>query len=123
LPSQPRRVLEEIIKTVEALMPRLKEMESQGLVESSNRAMLKQTLVQLLPDCANSYLRLPPEYANQVAVQGKKTAQDLLLEQLQLLQEHVEGLEANLLSSEVNKLLANGRFLQEKLRPPTSPLD
>lgn len=123
LPSQPRQVLEDIINTVDSLMPRLKEMESQGLVEASSRAMLKQTVTQLLPDAANTYLRLPPDYANQVALQGNKTAQDLLLDQLHMLQEHVNELEANLLSSDVNRLLANGRFLQDKLRPHTSPLE
>jgi hypothetical protein len=123
LPTKPQQVLADILKTVDALMPRLKEMEAQGLVEASSRAMLKQTVTQLLPDAANTYLRLPREYANQVAIDGKKTAQDLLLDQLHMLQEHVHELEANLLSSDVNKLLANGRFLQDKLRPHSSPLE
>ncbi len=123
LPPQPQQVLEDIINTVDALMPRLKEMEAQGLVEASSRAMLKQTVTHLLPDAANTYLRLPPEYANQVAIDGNKTAQDLLLDQLHMLQEHVNELEANLLSADVNKLLANGRFLQDKLRQHSSPLE
>lgn len=123
LSGEPHKVLGDIIQTVDHLMPRLKEMEAQGLVEAPSRALLKQTITQLLPDCANAYLRLPPAYANSAALQDGKTAQDLLLEQLHLLQAHVHELEANLLSSDVNRLLVNGRFLQDRLRGQRSPLE
>lgn len=116
LPPKARAILAEIINHVNGLMPRLKEMERQGLVEASSRAMLKQTVTRLLPDAVEAYLRLPPGYASLTIVEDGKTAQDLLAEQLTLLQQHVITLEENLLSSDVNSLLANGRFLQEKFQ-------
>ena len=95
-------------------MPRLKQMEQDGLVEASSRALLKQTVTRLLPDAVENYLKLPPAYANLKAIDGGKTAQVLLLEQLDLLQKHVHSLEENIVSADVNSMLANGRFLQEK---------
>lgn len=122
LPPTAKPILLDIIRRVDGLMPRLKEMEKQGLVEAQSRAMLKQTVVRLLPDAVEAYLRLPSAYAQVATFGNGKTAQTLLTEQLKMLQEHVCSLEENLLSSDVNSLLANGRFLQEKFQR-ISPLE
>ncbi len=123
LPAASQVLLRDIITRVEGLMPRLKEMESQGLLESTNRAMLKQTVTRLLPDAVESYLRLPATYAKVATLANGKTAQALLNEQLGMLQTHVKGLEENLLMSDVNSMLANGRFLQEKFQANKSLYD
>lgn len=117
LPTRAGQVLADIIRRVEELMPRLKEMETQGVVEASNRNLLKQTVTRYLPDAVESFLKLPASYTRVAtkAAQGK-SAEDLLVEQLVMLQEHVTALEENVLTSDVNKLLANGRFLQEKFQ-------
>ncbi|CAN5403319.1 hypothetical protein BH11PSE11_BH11PSE11_14840 [soil metagenome] len=117
LPPNAKAVLADILNRVADLMPRLKEMETQGMIEASSRAMLKQTITKLLPDAVENYLRLPATYAKTKTFEGGKSAQDLLQEQLELLQTHVHGLEENLLSSDVNSMLANGKFLQEKFKP------
>lgn len=114
LPTQAKTTLGDIIGCVDGLMPRLKKMEQDGLVEASSRAMLKHTVTRLLPDAVEGYLRLPPAYANIKMLDGGKTAQELLSEQLNLLQKHVHSLEENIVSSDVNSMLANGRFLQDK---------
>ncbi|MES2296085.1 MAG: hypothetical protein V4582_03540 [Pseudomonadota bacterium] len=120
LPAQSKAVLADILLRVDGLMPRLKEMEGQGLVEATSRAMLKQTVTRLLPDAVESYLRLPPTYAKVATLGDGKTAQQLLNEQLVMLQDHVRGLEESLLMPDVNTLLANGRFLQEKFQADKS---
>jgi hypothetical protein len=117
LPPNAKAILADIIERVDGLMPRLKEMEAQGLVETSNRAMLKHTLSRLLPDAVQAYLRLPAAYAKVKTLDNGKTAQQLLIDQLILLQKHIHALEENFLSSDVNAMLANGRFLQEKFQP------
>ena len=114
LPKQAMAALGDIVACVDGLMPRLKQMEQDGLVEASSRALLKQTVTRLLPDAVENYLKLPPAYANLKAIDGGKTAQVLLLEQLDLLKKHVHSLEENIVSADVNSMLANGRFLQEK---------
>ncbi|WP_338845488.1 hypothetical protein V8J88_17375 [Massilia sp. W12] len=115
LPLAPKQELQKILQTVDNLMPRLKEMEQQGAIEAQSRAMLKQTVTRLLPDAIETFLRLPKHYQNKEVMPGK-TAQQLLVEQLQMLGEHVHSLEENLLSPDVNDLLVNTRYLQEKLQ-------
>jgi hypothetical protein len=105
--------LQRILDTATELWPRLKELQDQGLVQVENRTMLKQTLTQLLPEMVTNYLQLPAVYARTYKVNGK-TPQVLLEEQLTLLESHVMQIRDGVYSREVDKLLANGRFLQEK---------
>ncbi|MBI1892035.1 MAG: hypothetical protein HYS18_15420 [Burkholderiales bacterium] len=116
LPQNARPILSDIIARVDGLMPRLKEMEEQGIVEASSRALLKQTVVRLLPDAVETYLRLPATYAKVKTLEDGKTPQQLLIDQLAMLQTHVHSLEDNLLSADINSMLANGKFLQEKFQ-------
>ena len=116
LPNEARPILADILTRVEGLMPRLKEMETQGLVEAPSRAHLKQTVTKLLPDAIDTFLRLPPDYAKTTVLANGKTAQHLLSEQLGMLQTHIQDLEDHLLSADINAMLANGRFLQEKFQ-------
>lgn len=115
LPTEASRVLSNIVEVVDELMPRLKEMESLGLVHAKNRTMLKQTLNRFLPDAVTSYLKLPALYARNTKVDGHKTPTHVLVDQLNLINSHVLEIRDNMLSDEVNELLTNGKFLQEKL--------
>lgn len=114
LQAEAGRILADIIEVTDELMPRLKEMEGQGMVQAQNRAMLKQTITRFLPDAVESYLKLPTLYACNTKVQGNKTPNQLLVDQLTLLDAHVLEIRDGILSEEVNSLLTNGRFLQEK---------
>jgi hypothetical protein len=114
LPADAGRILTNIIEVTEELMPRLKEMEGQGMVQAQNRTMLKLTITRFLPDAVESYLKLPTLYARNNKVEGNKTPNQLLVDQLTLLDTHILEIRDGILSEEVNSLLTNGRFLQEK---------
>lgn len=114
LPSDAGAVLSSILGITSELMPRLKDMEAKGLVQTENRVMLKQTITRYLPDIVESYLKLPPVYARSAKVADNKTPNQLLVEQLTLLETHVAEIREGVLSKEVDGLLANGRFLQDK---------
>lgn len=114
LPAEAARVLADIVEVTDELMPRLKEMESQGMVQAQNRSMLKQTITRFLPDALESYLKLPAAYARSTKVQGNKTPNEVLVDQLNLLNAHVHEIRDGVLSEQVNSLLTNGQFLQDK---------
>lgn len=114
LPEEARRVLRQILDIVDELMPRLKEMEAVGAIQAQSRATLKMTVTRYLPDVVTGYLKLPPVYAASARVAEGKTPNQLLLEQLTLLQAHVEEIRSGVLSEDVDALLTNGRFLQQK---------
>ncbi|VTU42938.1 MULTISPECIES: hypothetical protein [unclassified Variovorax] len=123
LPASARDILSDLIERAHDLMPRLKEMEGAGLVQATNRAELKQTVKIFLPQAVEAYLRLPPLYARTARVADGQTAEDLLLGQLRTLQAHVETLQAGILSAEVDTLLAQSRFLNQRLAQPVSVLE
>lgn len=114
MPEEARRILRQILDIADELMPRLKEMESAGAIQAQSRSTLKMTVTRYLPDVVTGYLKLPPVYAASARVAEGKTANQLLLEQLTLLHDHVAEIRENVLSEEVDALLTNGRFLQQK---------
>lgn len=113
LSGEAAATLSRILDLVGELWPRLKELQEQGLVQVENRTMLKQLLTQLLPQAVETYLKLPSLYATTHKVNGK-TPQALLVEQLMLLEGHVQAIRDGVYSKEIDSLLANGRFLKEK---------
>lgn len=114
LPPEAASILQHMLTTAKELMPKLKELETSGTVQVENRAMLKQTMTRYLPDALESYMRLPPLYAKSARLANGKTPVAVLVEQLLLLDAHLTELRESVLSTEVDALLANGRFLQEK---------
>jgi hypothetical protein len=114
LTGDAQNLLKSILEIAEELMPRLKEMEAQGIVQAENRSKLKQLLTSYLPDVLEEYLKLPSMYARSVPVNQGKTAQGLLIEQLTLMQSHVTEVRDSFYSENINVLLANGQFLKEK---------
>jgi hypothetical protein len=108
--------LRSILGTTAELMPRLKEMESQGLVQVENRTKLKQVLNRYLPDILRGYFKLPSLYASSAKVAEGKTPYKVLVEQLSLLDKHVQEIRDGLYSENVNALLANARFLSDKFK-------
>jgi hypothetical protein len=75
---------------------------------------VRQTALDYLPTTLSTYLGLPPAYRRFHAVRDGKTAHDLLLEQLRLLDGKMKEIVANMHSNDAQALLANGRFLEEK---------
>lgn len=117
LQGEARTRLVSILEVVAELAPRLKELEAQGLVQAENRAKVKQLLKRYLPDTLTAYLRLPSLYAQTTKV-GDKTPYVLLVEQLILLDQHVKEIRDGIYSENINELLTNARFLQEKFEAP-----
>lgn len=112
LPMEARRLLHSIRANLAQLIPRLAD----SALYSQETHTVESTIRRYLPATLANYLRLPPEYArNQILSQGK-TARDLLVEQLALLDGHLQKLLKNVLEDDARALLANGRFLTDKFK-------
>lgn len=122
LPASARNILGDILEQVKDILPRLKEMEGTGLVEVENRAAIKQTVKGFLPSAIGAYLRLPPLYARTAKVANGQTPEDVLVAQLRTLQTQVHAIQENILSSDVDALVAQSQFLKEKFSQPQSVL-
>lgn len=67
-----------------------------------------------LPNIINQYSRLPSKYANEVKTKNGKTAKQMLVEQLTVLDEKVQEIAYGMYEDDVTALRANGNFLKEK---------
>jgi len=89
--------------------------------------VIERTATDYLPTSLEAYLKLPRAYATLHAVHGGKTAKQILLDQLSLLENKMNEVADDVNRNDSDRLLANGRFLEEKfgrsplsLKPPTS---
>ena len=69
---------------------------------------------EYLPQTIDNYLTLPRAYANSHVVSNGKTAGQLLGDQLDLIDEKMKEIADAIARDDVGKLLAQGRFLEER---------
>jgi hypothetical protein len=89
--------------------------------------VIERTATDYLPTSLEAYLKLPRAYAMLHAVQDGKTPKQILLDQLSLLENKMDEVADDVNRNDSDRLLANGRFLEEKfgrsplsLKPPAS---
>ena len=79
---------------------------------------VRETVLRYLPETLANYVALPPVFRSSHALEGGKTARDLLAEQLALLDDKLREIVANVAAADAQALLANGKFLEAKFRQP-----
>jgi len=79
-----------------------------------NINLVRQTALSYLPEALNAYLAIPRVYAERRPVEGGRTAHDLLMEQLTVMDERMHEVADAIAKNDTDKLLANVRFLQER---------
>lgn len=77
---------------------------------------IRQTALEYLPATLEHYLALPNMYRRKHVVRDGKTARDLLIEQLTLLDNTMTEALESINRSDAEALLSHGRFLQDKFR-------
>ncbi len=76
---------------------------------------IRQTALTYLPQTLQGYLSLPPAFRNVAPLENGKTAKAALMEQLTLLDERMKDIVTAVVANDSQALLANGRFLADKL--------
>lgn len=113
LPLEAKEVLQSITKNAIELLTFLQSKES---LDSSSEEMinLKSIFDTYIPKLINQFSRLPSNYANNVKTSTGKTAKDMLIEQLTLLENKIQEISYGIYEDDVTALKVNGRFLKEK---------
>lgn len=113
LPIEAKEVLQNITKNAVELLTFLQTKDS---VDHSSEEMinLKSIFDNYIPNLINQFSRLPSHYANNVKTSMGKTAKDMLLEQLNLLEHKIQEISYGIYEDDVTALKVNGRFLKEK---------
>lgn len=113
LPIEAKDLLQSITKNAIELLTFLQTKES---IDSSSEEMinLKSIFDTYIPKLINQFSRLPANYANNVKTSTGKTAKDMLIEQLHILQNKIQEISYGIYEDDVTALKVNGRFLKEK---------
>jgi hypothetical protein len=90
---------------------------------SQDLYVVQRTTIEYLPNTVNAYLALPPGYANAAVSADGKTALQSLWEQLNLLEAKLDQIASNVHRQNLDRLVANGRFLEERFGEHPSELD
>jgi hypothetical protein len=102
-----------ISQSIIAILPTLTKNTA---VADQNTYTIRQTALEYLPETLKNYMSLPPAFRNLYPVQDGKTATQLLVEQLTLLDSKMKEIVTNFLSNDSQALIANGRFLADKFK-------
>jgi hypothetical protein len=85
--------------------------------------VVERTATDYLPTALESYLNLPRAYATLHPVQDGKTSKQVLLDQLTLLESKMSEVADDVHRNDTDRLLANGRFLEERFGRSALSLD
>ncbi|MBR7801114.1 hypothetical protein [Undibacterium fentianense] len=92
------------------------QSNSQMDLPIDDKFYLNECLRRYLPDSLESYLQVPADIRNTKVIENGKTALDLLLQQLHLLQMEIEHRAEQLRKNAAAHLLRQQRFLEAKSR-------
>jgi hypothetical protein len=119
LPIAYQAKVDEILRRIDGLLKHADRFP----LGSEELYVVKQTAVDYLPSTIKAYLALPPGYAYAPVGTERKPALHVLWEQLCLLEAKLDDIEQGIHRRHADGLLANGRFLEERLAPPVAELD
>src|SRR5262245_3430068 len=105
----PKEIYERVVSIKNTIIEILHYL--QRLDESNyNLYTIRQTALDYLPETLENYLKLPPAYANLHVIKDGKTAQKLLVEQLNLLDGEMKSIAQEFYRNNTEQLVAHGRF-------------
>jgi len=104
--------LDSIRRSVQEVLPRLAESRA----FDDNLYTVRETIARYLPETLANYIALPPMFRVTRVLKDGKTARDLLMDQLTVLDDQMKEVVGNLARGDADALLANGQFLEAKFR-------
>ena len=104
--------LDSIRRSIQEVLPRL--TEARGF--DNNLFTVRETIARYLPETLANYVTLPPAFRATHVLKDGKTARELFMEQLVMLDEQMKEVVANVARGDADALLANGQFLEAKFR-------
>lgn len=110
LPPEILAKVESIKESIFSILPLLADANA----GDRNVYVIRQTAFAYLPEALEHYLNLPPAFANVHPIRDGKTARQLLHEQLEILDREMQELVVDISKNDTQKLLAHGRFLEQK---------
>lgn len=104
--------LQSIRRSIAEVLPRLADVRG----FDDNLYTVRETIARYLPETLANYVALPPMFRVTRVLKDGKTARDLLMDQLAVLDDQMKEVVGNVARGDANALLANGQFLEDKFR-------
>ena len=98
--------------SIEEVLPRLTQMRG----FDDNLFTVRETIARYLPETLANYVALPPMFRVSRVLKDGKTARELLMDQLAVLDDQMKEVVGNVARGDADALLANGQFLEAKFR-------
>ena len=112
VPPEVFSLVQSVVVSENAILPMLEEKGRS--VATEDAYTIRQTALSYLPDTVAAYLKLPPAFRNLQPLQDGKTAKQLLIEQLTVLDGKLKEIAKNLTANDAQALLTNGQFLRDR---------
>ncbi len=116
VPSDVFALVQSIVTSINGILPMLAAKSAQ--IASEDTFTIRQTALHYLPETLDAYLKLPAAFRNVQPLADGKTAKQLLVEQLAVLDAKMREIAKNLVANDAQALVANGAFLREKFSSP-----
>ena len=110
VPPEIQAKVQSINDTILGILPHYNEFPA----GSPDLFVVGRTATDYLPRALQSYINLPRAYATTHPVEGSKTSQQVLSDQLDLLGSKMNDVADAVHKKDSDALLANGRFLEDK---------
>jgi hypothetical protein len=114
LPKDALDLLRNIETTLGELLPRLQELRERGVISPKDSFTVVETVRRYLPDTLAAYLRLPKFYAQMQSLSDGRTASQILVDQLRVLDTSLKDVAKSAFAGDAEALVTNGQFLQSK---------
>jgi hypothetical protein len=111
------RVPDDVLAAVARIHTQVRELADRPQAfpaGSADAYVVERTALDYLPTALESYLNLPRGYANRVPVSAGRTARQVLLDQLALLEAQLGQVLDAVAKGDADRLLAHGRFLEDR---------
>ncbi len=112
VPREIMQKVESIRASIESILPQIVRMNS----GDKTYYTIWQTATEYMPTAIENYLALPTTFATMQPLRDGKTARQILGDQLDLLDREMKDIVVVVAENDTAKLLAHGRFLEEKFR-------
>jgi hypothetical protein len=111
VPADVAELVDSIATSIRSVLPLLAKSST---IADQDSYTIRETALHYMPETIAAYLRLPPAYRNLQPLSDGKTARQLLVEQLALLDAKMKEIVKNLLANDAQALVANGQFLRSR---------
>jgi hypothetical protein len=105
-------LVDSIKESIGGILPFL--AKQQGALYDAH--VIRQTALEYLPDMLETYLALPSAFARLHPLKDGKTATQIFIGQLQLLDVEMKKLAVDILKDDTEALIVHGNFLREKFQ-------